>query len=92
MTPEELAKQDADEAARIRVVPFGEEGLKLWRDELARSIGMRELSRLLLAGVDPDEAYQRAVAAEKEQTLAASTVNAAKPDKDPLSSKKPKNG
>jgi hypothetical protein len=71
MTPEEQDKQDVDTAAGIRVVKFGEEGLAEWRRDLKSSIGMRELARLLLAGVDPDEAYRQAVAAEKEATASS---------------------
>lgn len=89
MTPEEMQKLDAEEAARIQAVPFGDEGLKQWREQLQGAIGMRELARLLLAGVDPDEAYRRAKAAEQEQTIAPTTINDAKPEANPLSSKKP---
>jgi hypothetical protein len=66
MTPEEQDKQDAEMAAGMRVVKFGEDGLAEWKRDLKNSLGMRELARLLLAGVDPDEAYRRALEVDKE--------------------------
>lgn len=58
--------QPADEDPGI-IVPFGEEGEKLWRDQLKEALGMRELTRQLLAGVDPEEAYKAALAISKNE-------------------------
>jgi hypothetical protein len=66
MTQNNMDKEDAAEAEGIKVVPFGEEGLAQWREQLKSSLGMRELTRLLLAGVDPQEAYKQAMAVDAE--------------------------
>ena len=71
MTPDEQDKQDAEMAAGMRVVKFGEEGLAEWRRDLKASLGMRELTRLLVAGVEPEEAYRRALEVEKEAAAMA---------------------
>lgn len=67
MTNDEAMRVDAEEAAGMMVVDFGEAGQKQWRDELRAAAGMRELARLLLAGVPQEEAYRLAVELESKQ-------------------------